>query len=77
MKGAAAEVGLRRRAPASVRYLVIVKAFSCAVRQTGRRNTGVYYHNKQAPIKEIINGIVPDIKHPIMPQKPAGWGDEF
>lgn len=37
----------------------------------------MYYHNKQAPIKEIINGIVPNIKHAIMPQTANGWGVGF
>lgn len=53
--------------------VAIAKVFSSSVHQTGRRNTGIYYHNKKAPIKEIINGIVPNAKQPITPQK-AGRG---
>lgn len=47
--------------------------FPCDCQGVGRRN--VDYHDKQPLIKEIINGIVPKRKSPIMPHtaESEGW----
>lgn len=79
MKGAATEVGLQMKAICTIKKKLLIN--NCLgsdisvlwlqrrAHHTGRRNTGIYYHNKQAPIKEIINGIVPNIKRPTVPQE--------